>query len=338
MEMRIGSGSNTYEWLDNWAQVPNREGARVGWAHHGLAITESGEVVAFHPSDPSVLVFDQDGKLKRSWDSNLTEGHGITYVKEGQTEYLWFADNGRKRDHKLGYEYPPGTGPVSGQVIKATLDGQTVMTLQRPDLPIYHEGHYMPTSIAVNEERRGGNGDIWVADGYGQSYVHRYDRSGGYINSINGEEGEAGRFSTPHSIFIDRRKPEPELYIADRGNARVQVYDLEGCFKRAFGQGFLSSPSGFVAHDGDLIIAELRARLTITDIDDNLLGYLGANETVCEVGGWPNNKNENGEIVPTRLLEQGKFNSPHGLAVDNAGNLYVAGWLIGGRFTKLVKC
>ena len=66
MKMRIGSGPNTYEWLDNWAQVPNSEGARLGWAHHGLAITESGEVVAFHPSDPSVLVFGQDGKLKRS--------------------------------------------------------------------------------------------------------------------------------------------------------------------------------------------------------------------------------------------------------------------------------
>ena len=42
MKMRIGSGPNTYEWLDNWAQVPNSEGARLGWAHHGLAITESG--------------------------------------------------------------------------------------------------------------------------------------------------------------------------------------------------------------------------------------------------------------------------------------------------------
>ena len=58
---------------------------------------------------------------------------------------------------------------------------------------------------------------------------------------------------------------------------------------------------------------------------------------MCDVDGWPNNKNENGKIVQTRLLEIGKFNSPHGIAVDEEGNLYVAEWLIGGRITKLAK-
>ncbi|HEU0021102.1 MAG TPA: hypothetical protein VFR55_05430 [Dehalococcoidia bacterium] len=336
--MRIGSGVNTYQWIENWAQLPPTGGALVGWAHHGIAVTESGEVVTFHHRDPKVLVFDPDGKLVRSWDSQLTEGHGISVVREGQSEYLWFADSGRKRDPTLGYQYQAGNGPVSGQVVKTTLDGQAIMTLQRPDLAIYRQGNYMPTSVAVNEERHGGNGDIWFADGYGQSYVHRYDKSGNYLDSINGEEGQAGRFSTPHAIFIDRRKAEPELYIADRSNARVQVYDLEGNFRRAFGMGFLSSPSGFVTHAGFLVIAELRARLAITDIEDNLVGYLGANEEVCNVDGWPNNKNDRGDIVPTNLLRPGHFNSPHGLAVDDKGNLYVAEFLIGGRFTKLAKC
>jgi DNA-binding beta-propeller fold protein YncE len=336
--MRIGSGANSYEWIDNWAKVPHGESVRMGWAHHGITVTEAGDVVTFHHGESTVLVFDQHGNLQRSWDSQLTEAHGISVVKEGQSEFLWFADNGRKRDHRLGYQYPATNAPVCGQVAKTTLQGQTVMTLQRPDLPIYREGNYMPTSVAINEQRHGGNGDIWVADGYGQSYVHRYDKSGNYIGSINGEEGRAGRFNTPHGIFIDRRKSEPELYITDRSNSRVQVYDLEGNFRRAFGLGFLTSPSGFVTQDGFLIIAELRARLAITDMDDNLVGYLGANEAVCGVDGWPNNKNENGEIMPTKLLQTGKFNSPHGLAVDSNGNLYVAEFLIGGRFTKLAKC
>jgi DNA-binding beta-propeller fold protein YncE len=336
--MRIGSGANTYEWIDNWARIPHNQSARMGWAHHGIAVTEAGDVVTFHHGDPTVLVFDQDGNLQRSWDSQMTEAHGITVVKEGQAEYLWFADSGRKRDPTLGYVYPVGNVPVSGQVVKTTLEGQTVMTLQRPDLPVYRQGNYMPTSVAVNEERHGGSGGIWVADGYGQSYVHRYDKSGNYLGSINGEEGQAGRFNTPHAIFIDRRKLEPELYIADRSNHRIQVYDLEGNFRRTFGVDFLSSPSGFVTQAAFLIIAELRARLAITDMDDNLVCYLGANESVCDVDGWPNNKNENGEIVPTKLLQTGKFNSPHGLAVDSQGNLYVAEFLIGGRFTKLAKC
>ena len=86
-----------------------------------------------------------------------------------------------------------------------------------------------------------------------------------------------------------------------------------------------------------MIIAELKARLTVTDADDGLVCYLGANGPVSDVDGWPNNKNSAGEIVPTSLLEPGKFNSPHGMAVDADGNLYVAEWLIGGRFIKLAR-
>ena len=335
--MRIGSGEQTYEWIDGWASVPDSESARMGWAHPGIVVTEAGEVITAHAGDPTVLVFDRNGNLLRSWDSGVTDGHGITLVKEGADEYLWIADNGRKRFHTHAYDYPPGEGKTTGQVVKKTLDGETVMTLEPPDLPIYREGDYMPTSVAVNEERHAGNGDVWVADGYGQNHVHRYSKTGDYLGSINGEEGQAGAFNCPHGIFIDRRGSQAELYVADRTNARVQVYDLEGRFKRAFGSGFLTSPSGFVSHGDLLVIAELRARLAVLDADDSLVCYLGDNEAVCDVDGWPNNRNARGDLVRTALLEPGKFNSPHGMAVDGDGNLYVAEWLIGGRITKLTK-
>jgi len=334
--MRVGSGDNTYEWIDSWGNIPDSEAARAGWAHPGMVVTGQGEIITCHPGDPTILVFDKGGDLLRSWDGGFADAHGITIVKEGETEFLWISDNGSKRQYKYNYEHPPGSGDAVGQVVKATLDGQTVMKLQQPDIPVYESSKYSPTSVAVNEERHGGNGDIWVADGYGASYVHRFDRFGNYIGSINGEEG-AGAFNCPHGIFIDRRKSEPELYVADRANSRVQVYDLEGKFKRSFGTEFLTTPSGFVTDQDVLIIAELRARLAVLDLNDNLLCYLGEYEEVCDVDGWPNNKNESDEIVQTRLLETGKFNSPHGIAVDEEGNLYVAEWLIGGRITKLAK-
>ena len=274
---------------------------------------------------------------RASWHLPVADAHGITVVNEGGAEFLWIADNGRKRQPELGYEYPPSSGPFSGTVLKSTLDGQIVTTLPKPSVEIYREGNYSPTLVAVDEERYGGSGDIWVADGYGESYVHRYDKSGRYSGSINGEEGSAGRFDCPHGIFIDRRRGVPELYVADRTNHRVQVYDLEGHFKREFGADFLSSPSGFVTHGDLMVIAELRARLAVLDGKDQLICYLGENEAVCGVDGWPNNKNGAGEIVATRLLEPGRFNSPHGMAVDADGNIYVAEWLIGGRFTKLAK-
>ena len=335
--MRVGSGKNTYGWNEDWASVPESASAKTGWAHHGLVVTQSGDVITFHPSDSTIMVLDNGGNLKRTWELPVADAHGITLVQEGNTEYLWIADNGRKRQFDIGYDYPPSSDPYSGKGIKTTLDGEILATLPKPDLPVYREGNYSPTFVAVNEERHGGNGDVWVTDGYGESYIHRFNKAGEYLSSINGEEGQAGRFACPHGIFIDRRRGEGELYIADRTNHRVQVYDLEGRFNRSFGSDFLSSPSGFVTHGDRLVVAELRARLAVLDKEDNLLCYLGDNEQVCAVDGWPNNRNASGELIPTSLLEPGKFNSPHGMAVDVQGNLYVAEWLIGGRFIKLEK-
>jgi hypothetical protein len=158
-----------------------------------------------------------------------------------------------------------------------------------------------------------------------------------YISSINGDEGEAGRFDCPHSVWVDSRKSGPELYIADRGNSRIQVYDLEGNFKRVFGSEFLTTPSAFATHGDRMIVAELRSRLTVLDLNDNFVCYLGENESVFDREGWPNAKDASGSSVRPKDLTPGKFNSPHGVASDRDGNLYVPEWLIGGRFTKLVK-
>lgn len=336
--MRVGTGRHTYEWIDNWAKVPDSESARAGWAHTGVVVTESGDILTYHQGDPTVLVFDKDGNLQRSFDTEVAEGHGMTLVRENGSEYLWVADPGAKRDPNAAYEYEPIVKrDRKGQAVKMTLDGQTLLTLQRPGIDVYTGGTFSASSVAVYEERFGGNGDVWLADGYGESYVHRYDKSGSYTSSINGEEGRAGRFDCPHGIWVDTRKSEPELYVADRGNGRVQVYDLDGAFKRAFGSDFFTTPSAFTACGDDLIVAELQARLTVIDIDDRLVTYLGENPSVVEVDGWPNNKNENGEPVRTRLLEPGKFNAPHGLATDTDGNIYVTEWGIGGRYEKLVK-
>ena len=309
--MRITGGDRAYEWIENWARTPDNESSRTNGRTHGVVVSEAGQVIVFHQANPAVLVFDADGTLQAAWGDRFAGAHGMTLVRDGDTEYLWLTDQ------------------TSGEVVKTTLDGQTVMNVERPDLPAYQGGNYAPTWVAVNQERHGGNGDIWVADGYGQNLIHRYDQTGRYLASINGEEGQAGAFKCPHGIWVDTRKAAPELYIADRGNRRVQVYDLDGQFKRAFGSDILTSPCGFVTHGDDLLIPELFARLTILDANDELVGYFGANEEVVGMAGWPNH--------PAEMIVPGKFNSPHGMAADHAGNLYVVEWIIGGRITKLAR-
>ena len=337
--MRIGTGDNIYEWVGDWAKIPDTESARKGWAHHGVVVTEASGIVAFHQADRAFLAFDKDGNLERSWKSGLTEAHGITLVKDEETEFLWIADNGQKAPPENGYEMRPdesGNPQIVGQAVKQGLDGQTVMKLPLPELPIYAKGDYKPTKVVVNEERFGGNGDIWVADGYGQYAVHRYDKRGNYISSINGEEG-AGRYKLNHGIWVDNRKSEPELYVGDEGNRRIQVYDMDGSFRRSFGSEILSLPTVLVTQGDLLIVGELCARLSLFDVDDRFICHLGDNKDVAKAEGWPNMRNERGEIVRTRRLQPGRFNSPHAIAPDKQGNLYVAEWLIGGRITKLVK-
>jgi hypothetical protein len=190
----------------------------------------------------------------------------------------------------------------------------------------------------VDEERFSGSGYVFVADGYGLGRVHRFNKQGHRLGSFDGTGGGGAPASlTPHAVFIDRRRGPPELYVADRGNKRVLVYDLDCGYSCAFGADFLTSPSGLAALGDLLVIAELRARLAVVDGRDGLVDHLGDNEQVCKTVGWPNMKDPRGKVLPTALLVPGRFNSPHGLAVDASGSLYISEWLICGRTVKLLK-
>lgn len=298
-----------YKWNVDWVKIPGSEDANVNGRTHGVVVSKSGNILIFHQASPAVLTYSEEGKLLSAW-GNFPGAHGMTLVEESGTEYLWLTDQNSK------------------QVVKMTLEGQEIQSLPPPGHAAYESGNYVPTWVAVNEKRIGGNGDIWVADGYGCNLVHRYDEAGKYLSSIDGSEGEAGLFNCPHGIWIGLRNGEPLLYIADRGNRRVQVYDVESNFRKAFGADFLTSPDGFAAHGEMLIVPELVSRVTLLDADDGLITIIGENDAVNQQAGWPNNR---------ALLQPEKFNSPHGATADAKGNIYVTEWMTGGRITKLEK-
>lgn len=334
MGTSVGEDGQVYEWQEDWTAFGAPETTSAGWAHHGLAVTRTGEIVGFHPERPEVVFFDREGRLARSWVVGLKEGHGVTVVEEDGEEYLWLADPGSKMRRTPSGAYEPDVAAEQGQAVKFAMDGTEVMRLARPPHPAYRSGRYAATSVVVDEVRHGGSGDIWVADGYGESLVHRYRRDGTYVSSLDGGEG-AGRFKCPHAVFVDRRRAEPELLVADRGNGRVQVYGLDGSFRRVVGESFLNSPSAFASSGPNLVVAELHARLAILGLDDQLVCYLGENGDVCRQPGWPNGVDELEHPVRAPNLRLGHFNSPHGLASDADGKLYIAEWLIGGRMIKL---
>jgi hypothetical protein len=308
--MIIGSEKFQYKWIENWVTIPDTPSGKLNGRTHGVVVTEENLIVIFNQANPAILILDADGNLIKSWGERFVGAHGLTLIKTDSEEYLWLTDK------------------FSGEVLKTTLEGVEVLNVEKPALDIYKENKYSPTWVAEFEEEKNGNGDIWIADGYGSSLVHRYDKNGNYIQTITGEKG-AGRFNCPHSLFFDYRKNEPELYIADRGNKRFQVYDLEGKFKRVFGDDFLGCPCGGIVKDDLLYVPELCARIAILDKEDNLICYLGQNENTCNIPTWPNH--------PKELIQPGKFNSPHHLAVDKNNNIYVVEWIIGGRITKLEK-
>ena len=327
--------SDNYHWIEEWDASRERTTESLsGWAHPGMDVTENQRIVTCDSGESRILVFSLDGELEYSWVGDFTDAHGISVVKEGGTEVLWIADNGSKRKSEHSYEYPPGADQESGRVFKCEFGGEELLELPFPEHDAYKQSRYSPTSVAVDEIFDGGTGDVWVADGYGASLVHRFSKDGSYMETIDGTEGE-GRFDCPHGIIIDRRKPSAELYVADRANSRVQVYNLNGEFLRSFGSPFLNTPSGFSVYQDLMIVAELDSKLTILNRDDQFVEYLFMDEEAPNRPGWPNEEKKETTLGRPSDLHPGKFNSPHGMTIDKDGNIYVAEWLIGGRMTKL---
>lgn len=306
--MTIDSPIGTYRWIEDWVKIPDSPLGRENGRTHAIAVSKTGNILVFHQADPAVLVYSPEGTLLDAW-GRYPGAHGMTLVEEDGTEYLWLADE------------------TLASVTKTTLAGEVVQTLPPPRDDRYAESKYVPTWLAVNEKRFGGNGDLWLADGYGASLVHRYDAAGNLLQTLDGTEG-AGRFLCPHGISLDSRRAEAEFYIADRGNMRFQVYGTDGTFRRAFGDDFLTSPDGSNQWGDYLVVPELIARLSILDANDRPLATFGANDDVSTQPGWPNDR---------QWVRQGKFNSPHGTAADVAGNFYIVEWITGGRVTKLEK-
>ncbi|MBM7565433.1 hypothetical protein [Paenibacillus sacheonensis] len=302
----IGSATHSYEVASGWGKLP--EGITYGYTH-GIVVDENDNVYVHNTSKDSVVVFDKDGNFKTSWGAEFEGGaHGFYLHRDNDgVEYLYFADTNRSL------------------VVKTTLNGDVLLEIGTPDRPDLYdtERRYVPTDVCVAP-----NGDIYVSDGYGQYHIHHYDAKGTYIRTFGGRGSEPGKVIEPHGISINLRGSEPEVYVADRGNGRIQVFTLEGEHKR-FVDHNLDRPCSFYFFGDEVYLPDLDSRITVLDSEDRLITHLGEDQKAYKQEGWPN--------LPKSYYRPDKFSSPHGVCVDSQGNVFVAEWIFDGRITKLIR-
>ena len=224
--MIVGSGDYRYRVNADWAKLPE------GWSFKevgGVGVDSHDNVYVFNRGDHPMMVFDRDGNFLRSWgEGQYPRAHGV-HVAPDDTMFL--TDDG------------------GHFVRKVTLDGKVLLELGVPGKPapfMSGEPFHRCTHTALSPK-----GEIYVSDGYGNSRVHKYSPDGKLLLSW-GEPGTGeGEFNIVHNICCDA---DGWVYVADRENHRVQVFDGNGKFETQWQN--LHRPCGLCmpyGHQADLL-------------------------------------------------------------------------------------
>lgn len=309
-----------YGVVNDWPRLP--PGFRFDQVA-GVAVTSRNEVLVFHRADRSWL--DEEGPIRRptilridatsgrvidSLGANLFRNpHGIAVDAQ---DNIWVADNNLH------------------QVFKLSPSGDVLMTLGEAGVRGADDTHFSGvTDVAVAAD-----GSIFVTDGYGNNRLVKFSPQGRFLFQVGGADpGDGpGQFRLPHGITLDGRG---RVYVADRSNVRIQVFEADGTFITQWKSEALGRPWGLeVGHDGFLYVVDGgdywlvrqflserpdtlprdRARVHRMDLAGNIL------ETFGSYGQYA-----------------GQFTWPHDIAVDRDGGVYVAEVHFGMRVQKFAR-
>jgi len=181
----------------------------------GIAVNSKGHIYVFHRGKHPLMEFDSSGKFLRSIaDELFVTAHMVRVDSE---DNIWTADIG------------------SHVVLKLSPEGRVLLALGRMRIPGDDVLHFnQPTDVAWDRD-----GNIYVTDGYGNSRVLKFDKYGRPLLGWGMKGSGPGQFDTPHTIVIDGDL----VYVGDRENARIQIFDRNGGFLR---QRSLGHPFGLV--------------------------------------------------------------------------------------------
>jgi peptidylamidoglycolate lyase len=202
-----------YEVVNSWPQIP--KGFEFGQVT-GIGIDSKNHVWVLHRGDRPIMCFDGvSGKLLSFWGyDQIGKGHGLAVDSK---DNVWITD----LDHH--------------QVFKFSNVGDLLMAVGTEDESGVDQDHFnQPTDVAVSP-----NGEFFVCDGYGNNRVLKFAADGSVLLQWGTKGSNPGQFETPHGIALDG---QGRVYVADRSNARVQVFDRNGLFLHEWKSDALGRP------------------------------------------------------------------------------------------------
>ncbi len=329
----IGSGAHTYEAVQDWGTLP--PGMKYGMGCGVIVDSKDRVFVTSRSTHPCVAIFDHNGKLLETWSDSFADQVGFTteqvketahclyWSKEGNTEYIYWTENVGK---------PKDDGRIGARVYKTDLRGKILYEIGNVKVEGTTSQKFEwtnPTDVAVAP-----NGDIYVVDGYGSQRVSRFDKNFKHLKTIGthtkkeevGKNAPAGTFNTCHGVWIMLHKTkEPEVWIADRHNDRIEIYDLNLTFKRRITE-HVRTPCCFYQHNDLIFVPELAGRVSIFDLEGKLVAHLGDGL-----------KSDGKTAKPDNLTNPALFTHPHAICVDSKGDFYTVEWVGFGRPRKFKR-
>jgi len=289
------AANHSYQVVHGWPQLP--AGFALGQTT-GVEVNSQNQVVIFHRGARPIIIFEAaSGKMLASFGDGLFgSAHGLTVDHE---DNIWVTDGKRHTIHKF------------------SPDGKLMLTLGALDVPGLDGSHFnKPTDVVIAP-----TGDIYVADGYGNRRIVHLNSSGEFIRDWGTEGDKQGQFVDPHGLTLDEAG---NVYVADRGNSRIQIFTKNGKFIKQWKSDELGRPWGLdINTDGFLFVAD-GGDLNPAPPERNRILKLDLNGKILEAWG-------------SFGSQDGQFWWAHDVAAGDDGAVYVTDVNVGMRVQKFVK-